>query len=336
MRAVQHSASFADFRTFLNNGGAQFVTCFNNELFSGKLKNILTWAAFIMVGLSVIINVSAYLTGAAAVFRNWFGLDEYAGMLLFYLVCTAIVFVGIKLVGICEKLAVGAMVIVIVILLTATFQGETCPMPAVRKGLGNAMALFGIVGFSLSAVMSTPQVVKGLGCDAKRIRKSIVAGVLINATIVSLVTVTTLLGAGNDVTEDGALIDLARHLGGWVSVVGYMFTLLALATSFWTNAMNLRDIILEQTHWSRNAGWLAASIPPLIFAMAAMSSFVSLSRLASVIQVVTSLGIIIAYSKSRKRTGRSPLLGRYGTVPYQAAVLICSLMATIGAVMKIK
>lgn len=319
----------------LNNNGAQFVSCFNRELFSGKLKQLFTWTAFALLGLSVVVNVSAYLTGAAAVFKNWFGLNEYLGMILFYIICTAIVFAGIKLVGICEKYAVGAMAIVVFFLFTATVKGTTFPLPAERRGMNNAIALFGMVSFSLSAVMSTPQVVKGLGGDRKKIRGAIAAGILVNTAIIMFVTVTTLLGAGEDISEDGAIVDLARHLGGWVSIIGYVFTLLALATSFWANTLNLRDIVDEQLHLGQNLSWMAASLPPLIFAVFISASFVSLSRIAGVILVVTSLGIILAYNRSRKRTGKSELLGIFGTLPFQIAIVFCSLAATIGAVLKL-
>ena len=86
----------------LNNGGAQFVSCFESELFAGKLKTVLTWTAFALLGVSVIVNVSAFLTGAAAVFRSWFGLPDWAGILIFYVLGAGVVFVGMKLVGICE------------------------------------------------------------------------------------------------------------------------------------------------------------------------------------------------------------------------------------------
>ena len=41
-----------------NNGGAQFISCFDAELFSGPLKKVLTWGAFALLGLSVLFNVS--------------------------------------------------------------------------------------------------------------------------------------------------------------------------------------------------------------------------------------------------------------------------------------
>ena len=319
----------------LNNGGAQFVGCFESELFAGRLRTVLTWGTFILLGASVLVNVSAFLTGAAAVFRSWFGLPDWMGMLIFYVLGAGVVFAGMKLVGICEKISVGAMVAVVGILFAATVLRDTSPMPSGWKGFNNMLAMFGMVSFSLSAVMSTPQVVKGLGGDAKKIRASIMTGLAVNAGLILFITVTTLLGVGGNISEDGALVDLAASLGGFVSVIGYVFTLLALATSFWANTLNLRDIVSEQTGWSRRLSWLAASLPCLILAFLGLSSFVGFTRFASIIQVVTGLGIIVAYSLSRKRVGGSALLGRFGSLPFQIIIACCSLLATVGAVLPV-
>lgn len=320
----------------LNNNGAQFIACFDAELFSGKIKKIFTWTAFVLLGVSVIVNVSAFLTGAAAVFRSWFGLPDIIGKLLFYVIGAGVVFVGMKLVGICEKIAVVSMVAVVGILLAATLIGEKSALPSGWQGFNNALALYGMISFSLSAVMSTPQVVKGLNGDPKRVRGAIATGLGVNTALIFLITLMTLIGAGKDVTGDGALVDLARHLGGWVSIIGYLFTLLALATSFWANTLNLRDIVAEQTNWSKNISWLAASAPCLVLALLGLSSFVGFTRFASVIQVVTGIGIIVAYNKSRKRVGQSPLCGAFGTLPFQILVVVCNLLATIGAVLPVK
>ena len=320
----------------LNNDGAQFVTCFDRELFSGKFKKIFTWLAFGLLGASVIVNVTAFLTGAAAVFRSWFNLPDVLGMLLFYVIGAGVVFVGMKLVGICEKYAVLAMVAVVGILFVSALSGRTHAMPSGWRGLNNALALFGSVSFSLSAVMSTPQVVKGLGGNTKKIRGAIICGLAINALLIFFVTITTLIGAGaENITEDGALVDLAKSLGGWVSVVGYVFTLLALATSFWANTLNLRDIISEQTQWGLRLSWLAASLPCLLLAMFSIFGFVTLTRFAGIIQVVTGLGIIVAYALSRKRVGKSELLGNFGSLPFQILVAVCTLLATVGSLVSV-
>ena len=96
----------------------------------------------------------------------------------------------------------------------------------------------------------------------------------LNVGLILLITFMTLLGAGSGVTENGALVDLSLHLGGWVSIIGYIFSLLALATSFWANTLNLRDIVNEQTGWGVKKSWLAASLPCLLIALIGVESFV--------------------------------------------------------------
>ena len=320
----------------LNNKGAQFVKCFENELFTGRFKKVATWIVFGFLAFSVLCNVASFITGSAAVFTSWFGLSSWAGMLIYYVIAGLVVFFGMKIVGICEKYSVIAMVLVIGILFVATVMGQTSALPATFIASTNAMALYSTVAFSLSAVMSVPQVVKGVSGDRKKIVSAIAAGTGINAFLIIVVTFMTLLGAGQAITKNGALVDLSANLGGWVSIVGYVFSLLALSTSFWANTLNMRDIIAEQTKWNLRLCWLLATLPCLILALCGMSSFVGFARLAGVIQVLTGIGIIIAYNRSRRRAGQSLICGKFGTLPFQIIVILGSIMATVGSVIAVK
>ena len=320
----------------LNNNGAQFVKCFENELFTGRFKKIATWIVFGFLAFSVLCNVASFITGSAAVFTSWFGLPSWAGMLIYYVIAGLVVFFGMKIVGICEKYSVIAMVVVIGILFVATVTGQISALPSTFIASTNAMALYSTVAFSLSAVMSVPQVVKGVAGDRKKIIGAIAAGTGINAFLIIVVTFMTLLGAGQAITKNGALVDLSASLGGWVSIVGYIFSILALSTSFWANTLNMRDIIAEQTKWNLKLCWLLATLPCLILALCGMTSFVGFARLAGIIQVLTGIGIIIAYSRSRRRVGQSLICGRFGTLPFQIIVILSSIMATVGSVIAVK
>ena len=320
----------------LNNNGAQFVKCFENELFTGRFKKVASWIVFAFLGFSVLCNVASFITGSAAVFTSWFGLPSWAGMLIYYIIAGLVVFFGMKIVGICEKYSVIAMVVVIGILFVATVTGQISALPSTFIASTNAMALYSTVAFSLSAVMSVPQVVKGVAGDRKKIIGAIAAGTGINAFLIIVVTFMTLLGAGQAITKNGALVDLSASLGGWVSIVGYIFSILALSTSFWANTLNMRDIIAEQTKWNLKLCWLLATLPCLILALCGMTSFVGFARLAGIIQVLTGIGIIIAYSRSRRRVGQSLICGRFGTLPFQIIVILSSIMATVGSVIAVK
>lgn len=319
-----------------NNGGAQFIKCFENELFTGKLKTVATWIAFVFLGLSVLLNVAGFIAGAAAVFKAWFGLPIWAGKLIYYVLAALVVNFGMKLVGICEKISIGAMVAVIGVLFVATMMADHQALPNQFVATSNMLALYGMVSFSLSAVMSVPQVVKGLKGDVGKIRGAIAAGTGINVGLILVITIMTLIAAGSNISQDGALVDLSAALGGWVGIVGYIFSLLALSTSFWANTLNIRDIVHEQTKWNVKLSWLVSSVPCLVLALIGVQSFVGFTRLASVIQVLTGIGIIIAYNRSKRREGATPIVGRFSGIVFQIIVVVSSLASTVGAILPVK
>ncbi len=318
-----------------NNDGAQFIKCIEAELFKGRVKQIVTWVAFGFLGLSVISNVVGFITGGGAVLTTWFGLPPVVSMLIYYAVTALVVLFGMKLVGICEKFSVFAMVIVMAILFVATLVNEHTGFANHFVASSNMVALYSMVAFSLSAVMSVPQVVKGLEGDTRRIRASIACGTGINVGLIILVTFMTLFACGSEVTGNGALVDLSAKLGGWVGIVGFIFSLLALSTSFWANTLNLRDIIDEQTKWGTRISYLISSIPCLVIALFGLADFVGFTRIASVIQVLTGIGIICAYHNSRKKNKDAAICGAFGKLPFQILVCVSSVLATVGALAKV-
>ena len=319
----------------LNNGGGQFITIFENELFKGKIGKYLSWCAFAIMGFSVLVNIAGFISGGGAVFSSWLGLPVWASQLLYFIICSLVVYSGMKAVGIFEKISVFSMLGVVFILFFSVMKGEKEALPSHFVASFNILALYGMVAFALSAVMSVPQVVKGFDGNPRKIKASIAAGTLINVLLIVVITFMTLVGSGSSITQDGALVDLSRKLGGWVGIIGYIFSLLALSTSFWANSLNLRDIVSEKTGLSRKKSWIAATMPCLILALLGLEGFVGFTRISGVIQVITGIGVIFAYHLSRKRIGKSPICSFFGTLPFQILVVVGSLASTIGSLIKV-
>ena len=319
----------------LNNGGGQFITIFENELFKGKIGKYLSWGAFAIMGFSVLVNIAGFISGGGAVFSSWFGLPVWVSQLLYFIICSLVVYSGMKAVGVFEKISVFSMLGVIFILFFSVMRGEKEALPSHFVASSNILALYGMVAFALSAVMSVPQVVKGFDGNPRKIKASIAAGTLINVLLIVVITFMTLVGSGSSITQDGALVDLSRKLGGWVGIIGYIFSLLALSTSFWANSLNLRDIVSEKTGLSRKKSWIAATMPCLILALLGLEGFVGFTRISGVIQVITGIGVIFAYHLSRKRIGKSPICSFFGTLPFQILVVVGSLASTIGSLIKV-
>ena len=44
---------------------------------------------------------------------------------------------------------------------------------------------------------------------------------------------------------------------------------------------------------------------------------------------------MVAYHFSRKRTGESPITGKFGTTFFQVVVVVCTLLASVGAMIPV-
>ena len=323
------------------HNGAQFVQCLQRTILKGKVGKVFTWIAFALLGLSVILNCCSYITGVAAVFHNWFGLPLWAGMLIYYAFAGLVVFFGMKAVGICEKYCVFALLAIMLVLFIATFTVGLNPLPDAFIHVNNVLALYGMVSFALSSVMSVPTVVKGSGGDKKKIHISVIVGTAINITLVFILTLITLLACGTGVTTDGALVDLSGKIGGWVGIIGYLFTILALSTSLWANTLNLRDMVHEQFEkLPLRLCWVIVSLPCLAITLISLipvfeSSFVAFARVASAIQIITNLAVVVAYGVTRRKYPDSPLLGKWGSIVFQILVIVMAIVATVGSILTV-
>ena len=57
---------------------------------------------------------------------------------------------------------------------------------------------------------------------------------------------------------------------------------------------------------------------------------------AAVMFLLTGVGIIVAYHRSRKKTGAGPICGAWGALPFQILVVAGTLLSTIGALLPVK
>jgi len=327
-----------------NNNGAMFVKCIEN-LFNAKTKKVFTIIAFIALGFSVLANCCAYINGGAEAIQGLIGalsggyeLNIWLCALIFYILCALIVFFGMKAVGICEKYCSFGMIGVMIILIIGSILSEThYALPInIPENFKNMLGLFGMLSFALSAVMSAPQVVKGFNGDKKKIRLSIIVGICLTAVLIVILTTTAVATCPQLYKKTGAINDIAGALGGWVGTIGFIFSIFALATSYWANSLDLRDIIHEQTKLSLNKSYLVATIPCLLLAVVVGMEFVDFTAFAGGVQILTALGIVVAFHFSRKKcNNQSPLLGIFGSIPFQIAVLLFNALATVGELLVI-
>ena len=316
-----------------SGGGSQIIEVFSRYLFQGKYKKVLTLAFFVIMALVLFTNLAAYISGAAEIISELLGISLWLSRRLFYAAAASVVLFGLKAVGVSEKLAVGVIFLLVGLLACFSMLHIQNPLPVKAGSITEGLAYFGMGMFAFSAFFSVPQAVSGLGGDGKKVRKAVFLGLLNNFILITVITVCALLSSAQ-VTEV-AMIGWSKGIGSWAEMVGSLFTILAMLTTYWSISLALADIVEEQLKLSRRLCWVIATLPSLALTFAGLGGFMEFMRLAGgLIAILIALLVVPAFRKASREPGDS-LLGRWSGGWMQILIIIAYVLMAVGNVVKI-
>lgn len=286
--------------------GGQIIACLSKFLFRGKLKNVLTVSFFVLMLAILCTNLTGYITGAEEIIVGLLNIPPIIAKLIFYIVAASVVLLGLKAVGVSEKIAMAVIFALIGVLAAASFFAPANPVPLVKLDLNGALAFYGMAMFSLAAFFSVPQAVVGLGGDRQKIRKAVFLGFLNNFVIIVVICFCAMY-ASKEVTSV-AMIGWSAGIGLWAQIIGSVFTVLAMLTTYWSLSLALADIVRETVHWNRSLSWLVATLPSLVLALFNLGNFMEFMRLAGgLISIIVAVMTIPAFMNARREVPGSIL-----------------------------
>ena len=126
------------------------------------------------------------------------------------------------------------------------------PLP-LAPGSGNqALAYYGMAMFAMAAFFSVPQAVEGLEGDVTRIRRAVFLGIFQNYLLIVVITLCALL-ASTRVTEV-AMVGWSQGIGLWAQIVGSLFTVMAMLTTYWSLSLALGGMVQDMLRTSHRVG----------------------------------------------------------------------------------
>ena len=288
------------------NDGYQVIACLGQFLFRGKLKKLLMIIFFGLMLAILCTNLTGYITGAQEIITGFLPVPPFAAKLIFYFIAASVVLFGLKVVGICEKYAMAAIFALVAVLAAASFFADANQISMFSLDLNGWLAFYGMAMFSFAAFFSVPQAVEGLSGDVKKIKKAIFLGFLNNFIIIVVIVFCALLSSA-EVTSV-AMIGWSKSIGVWAELVGGLFTVLAMLTTYWSLSLALADIVKETAKTSSKLSWIIATLPSLVLALFNLGGFMEFMRLAGgLISIIIAVMIVPAFMNARKEDGKSIL-----------------------------
>jgi len=235
-------------------------------VFRGRFGHPLVWILFAVLLVSFVANLTAYISGAGDILAEISGLGPLPARLVLYALSAGIVFFGLKAIGRAEKLALGGIAAIIVILVFGVrgYVLPFCTLTSEMKTSGGweaTLGLYGMVMYGLYAFFAVPQVVRGLRWRQRLVAPAIATGLGLNAFLTLFLTILA-LGLPGETTEV-AVIGIAHSTTPFSGAAAMVFIILAMLTSYWSVSLALRDIVLERTGLRPRLAWLLVTLPTL-------------------------------------------------------------------------
>lgn len=309
--------------------GGQIVSVFRTFLFRGKHGNIFVMLLFILTALVLMFNLAAYVAGGAEVLETA-GIPPLAAKFIFYVVAAAVVFFGLKILGISEAFSIDVIIAIVAVLGVASLFHLDNAIVLYTGSVTEMLAFFGMAMFAFVAFFSVPQVVQGLDGDPVKVRKAVLIGLGMNLAFIVII-VSCSLASSPEVTQI-AIVGWSLGIGLWAQVLGSAFTVLAMLTTYWSISLALSDIIEEQLKWDRRICWLLATLPSFLLVLFDLGSFLSLMRTAGgLIAILIAFMVVPAFRRCRREKGPLLLPAALASAPMQVLVIAAFLLMAIGS-----
>lgn len=296
------------------------------------------WAIFISVSVNSIGALIAYMSGSGRILNSLFGISPQLGSLLFFVPAVGVLYFGLKAIGRSEKLISIGMIVMVIILMLATFLHESTNIAHLLEGSWIFMVpVFNVVVFCFSAQYIVPEMARGFAHNPKMLPKAILIGMLITFLLLGGVAVSVIALTGLNNITDVATVAWGRALGTWAFWMANIFALCAMLTSYWglggsffTNIFDqfkLSETIDGEDQIVRRILVLGiVSIPPFLLAYSGLVSFVNALYFAGTFSgVVLSIMPIMMLRGARQKGDLQPLWTCHAWIT-QPAIQICIVM----------
>lgn len=268
-------------------------------------------------------SLLAYIIGEGESIAAMFSSSNHAVFsLVFFAVMAVLIYRGLKTIENSE-LVLASIVLLIIILISA------CAMPKISAAnlsvldFKSIFVPYGVILFALAGSIAVPEMKEELTHNRKLIKKAIIIGTIV-PILAYLFFGFVIVGASGIETTEIATVGLAQIIGQKMFVLGNLFAVLAMATTFLTLGLGLKEMYHYDYHLSRKVSFLLTMIPPIALFFLLKKSFVGILGFTGGVGMgVEGILIVLMYRQAKKIGARKPeyKLKRNAVIEY-ALILI--------------
>ncbi|MFH1392682.1 MAG: aromatic amino acid transport family protein [bacterium] len=239
----------------------------------------------------------AYIIVAGQFLKVLFAGSAFNWSLVFFLFGALFIFLGLKLIAQAEFFMTGLLFAAMIIIFVFGW-GHIDWQNLSTLNFSYFFLPYGVIFFALGGIEAIPQMRELV--NNKKLKLAVVLGTLI-PVILFIIFVIVVLGVTGPNTTQEALIGLQQILGPKIMLIGLIFGVLALMTSFLTLGLNLKEIFWYDYKINKNLAWVLACFVPLLFFILGIRNFIDVIGLVgAILGGINGLIIAVIYGKLKK------------------------------------
>lgn len=302
------------------------------EIYLGKWGKRLM---FLTMVIGIYGALAAYLIGSSETLSKLFGGSQGNWLMAYFLIISAIIYFGLKWVEKCE-IFLGIFLLAAILLITFTAMGHVDLNNLKEFSMGKIFMPYGVLLFAYLGMAAIPEVKEEMASNLKDMKKAVIIGAAIPIAIYFLFSLAVVGSVGLekfnslDANERIATIALSSVVGEKIFLVGNLFAILAMATSFLALGVALKEMFIFDYRLSHSRAWALTMIIPLIIVLLGFTDFIGALSLTGIFAGgIEGILIVLMALNAKKLGNRNP---EY-TVPINLpAAVILILVFVAGAV----
>ena len=249
----------------------------------------------------------AYLIGEGQALSAIFGLNPLTFSLIFFVIVATILYKGLKAISKSEIYFLAIVLLMVLVLSLITISSTKFDLSNLPTfNIYNILIPFGVILFAFRGLEAIPEMKEYLTKDRKKLKKAVILGSLIPLIVYVLFTFAT-LGITGEKTTEIVTIGLGESLGEGMILIGAVFAIFAMLTSFLTLALAMKEIYMFDYKLNPKLSWALTMFVPLIVFLSGATSFIKVVGITGALAGGTEgILIILMYWKARKHGNRIP------------------------------
>jgi len=279
--------------------------------------------------------LAAYLIGSSEILSKFLGGAQGNWLMAYFLIIASIIYFGLKWVEKCEVF-LGIFLFIIILLITFTAMGHVEISNLSEFSISRLFMPYGVILFAYLGMAAIPEMKEEMASNLKDMKKAVVIGATIPIAIYFLFSLAVVGSVGLekfnslDANDRIATIALSSIVGEKIFLVGNLFAVLAMTTSFLVLGVALKEMFIFDYRLSHNKAWILTMAIPLIIVMLGFTNFIEALSLTGIFAGgIEGILIVLMALNAKKLGNRKP---EYAIPINLPAAIILILVFVAGAV----